>query len=138
MTVSFVIPMKPMGKERPRLSRGIVYTPAKTQSYENFIKACYIEQCGDAYFGERSIELHVKAYVLPLTKFRKSETAAALEGELKPNSKPDADNILKIILDALNELAYADDRTIYKMSVERIYSEIPHTEIIITDGLTET
>jgi Holliday junction resolvase RusA-like endonuclease len=134
MTVSFVIPTKPMGKERPRLTgRGAVYTPTKTKVYENFIKGCYIEQCGDVSFGDRSISMTVKAYVPPLSKFRKAETEAALRGELKPTAKPDADNILKAILDALNELAYNDDRAIYKISVERIYSNDPRTEVTISD-----
>jgi Holliday junction resolvase RusA-like endonuclease len=134
MTVSFIIPTKPAGKERPRLTgKGAVYTPAKTKAYENFIKGCYIEQCGDASFGDRSIHMVVKAYVPPLTKFKKAEREAALRGELKPTAKPDADNILKAILDALNELAYDDDRAIYRILVERIYSENPRTEVTISD-----
>lgn len=133
MTVSFVIPMKPSGKERPRLANGVVYTPAKTKAYENFIKGCYIEQCGDVSFGDRSIRMNITAYVPVLTKFRKTEKIAALNGELKPTAKPDADNILKAILDALNELAYDDDRYIYQISVERIYSDDPRTEVTISD-----
>ena len=135
MTVSFVIPTKPTGKERPRLAGGIVYTPAKTKAYENFIKGCYIEQCGDVSFGDRSIILTVKAYVPLLSKFNKSQQASALRGEIKPTAKPDADNLLKALLDALNELAYDDDRYIYKIDVERIYSDRPRTEVVISDEL---
>lgn len=133
LKVSFVIPIKPAGKERPRLGSGFVYTPSKTKAYENFIKGCYIEQCGDISFGSRSISMHVRAYVPVLTKFRKAEKVAALAGEIKPTAKPDADNLLKAILDALNELAYDDDRYIYKISVERIYSDKPRTEVTISD-----
>lgn len=134
MTVSFIVPTKPTGKERPRLSGGGgVYTPAKTKAYENFIKGCYIEQCGDVSFGDKSIKMSVRAYVPPLSKFNKAQKAAALRGELRPTAKPDADNILKALLDALNELAYDDDRYIYKIDVERIYSENPRTEVVITD-----
>lgn len=135
MTVSFVIPIKPSGKERPRLARGIVYTPQKTKAYENFIKGCYIEQCGDVTFGDRSISMHIKAYVPVLTKFRKAEKIDALEGKIKPTAKPDADNLIKALLDALNELAYDDDRYIYKISVERIYSDRPRTEVMISDEI---
>ena len=135
MTVSFVIPAKPAGKARPRLTGDIVYTPMKTKAYENFIKGCYIEQCGDVNFGDKSISLDVKAYVPLITKFKKAERADALLGLIKPTAKPDADNILKVILDALNELAYDDDRYIYKVTVERIYSEEPRTEITISDEI---
>jgi Holliday junction resolvase RusA-like endonuclease len=125
---------KPQGKERPRLAKyGGVYTPAKTKAYENFIKGCYIEQCGDVSFCDRPISLSVKAYVPVLTKFRKGEKLAALEGKIKPAAKPDADNVLKAVLDALNGLAYDDDRYIYKLEIERVYSEEPRLEIEITD-----
>ena len=133
MTISFTIPTKPTGKERPRFAKGFAYTPAKTQAYENFIKGCYVEQCGDVSFGDKSISLEIKAYVPPITKLKKAERISALLGLIKPTAKPDADNILKAVLDALNELAYDDDRYIYKVSVERIYSEEPRTEVIISD-----
>jgi Holliday junction resolvase RusA-like endonuclease len=127
--------MKPSGKERPRLANGIVYTPAKTKAYENYIKGCYIEQCGDVSFGSKSISMHIKAYVPLLSAFRKAEKIDALEGKIKPTAKPDADNVLKALLDALNEVAYDDDRYIYKISVERIYSDRPRTEVTISDEL---
>ena len=65
--------------------------------------------------------------------FKKAEKEAALRGEIKPTGKPDADNILKAILDALNEFAYDDDRYIYKVTIERIYDENPRTEVRIKD-----
>ncbi len=134
MRVSFIIPAKPLGKERPRVCKGgYVYTPAKTKAYENFIKGCYIEQCGNVSFKSKSIALYVKSYVKPKSDFRKAERIAALNGELKPTTKPDADNILKAILDALNEVAYDDDRYIYKIVIERFYAEVPRTEVEITD-----
>ena len=134
MKVSFIIPAKPLGKERPRIGKGgYVYTPTKTKAYENFIKGCYIEQCGHVSFKDKSIALNVKSYVLPKSDFRKAERIAALNNELRPTTKPDADNILKAILDALNEVAYDDDRYIYKITIERFYSETPRTEIEISD-----
>jgi Holliday junction resolvase RusA-like endonuclease len=81
--------------------------------------------------------MDIKAYVPVLTKFRKAEKADALAGKLKPIAKPDADNILKALLDALNEVAYDDDRYIYKISVERIYSDNPRTEVIISDDCND-
>lgn len=134
MKVSFVIPTTPTGKGRPRLcSNGSVFTPSKTKYYENFVKGCYIEQCGDVSFEDKSISLYVKAYSSPLSKFKKEEKKNALLNLIKPTSKPDADNILKAILDALNEVAYDDDRYIYKITIERYYSEEPRTEIEISD-----
>ena len=37
--------------------------------------------------------------------------------------KPDVDNINKIILDALNKIAYEDDSQVCKVTVEKKYCE---------------
>ena len=42
---------------------------------------------------------------------------------ISPTKKPDIDNIAKIILDALNKLAFNDDNQITKLNIEKIYSE---------------
>ena len=46
-----------------------------------------------------------------------------LAGNISPTKKPDIDNIAKIILDALNKLAFNDDNQITKLNIEKIYSE---------------
>ena len=45
-------------------------------------------------------------------KFNKEQRQKALNGEILPTKKPDSDNIIKIILDALNDTAYFDDSQI--------------------------
>ena len=73
----------PMGKERPRLTSGVVYTPSKTKAYENLVKGCYIEQCGNMSFKDHYISLEIKAFVPILTKFNKHEKEAALKSYWK-------------------------------------------------------
>ena len=50
-----------------------------------------------------------------------------------PTKKPDSDNIIKIILDALNGVCYHDDSQICKIYFEKKYSEIPKVEITIKE-----
>ena len=42
--------------------------------------------------------------------------------ELFPTVKPDADNISKIILDALNGLAYYDDNQVTDLTIYKLYA----------------
>ena len=42
-----------------------------------------------------------------------------------PTTKPDGDNILKVVLDALNGLAYDDDRQVVKMCIIKVYGSNP-------------
>ena len=48
-----------------------------------------------------------------------------------PTKKPDSDNIIKIILDALNGVCYYDDAQICKVNFEKKYAEISETRITI-------
>ena len=50
-----------------------------------------------------------------------------------PTKKPDSDNIIKIILDALNGICYHDDSQVCKIYFEKKYSEIPKVEITIKE-----
>lgn len=50
---------------------------------------------------------------------------------LKHNIKPDLDNLEKFILDACNEILFADDKKIVKMQSRKLWSEDPRTEIEI-------
>ena len=43
--------------------------------------------------------------------------------EIRPTKKPDNDNIAKIILDALNGVAYQDDKQVVSLQVEKYYTE---------------
>lgn len=46
-----------------------------------------------------------------------------LLNKLKPIKKPDIDNILKILLDALNGIAFEDDIQIVSVIAEKFFSD---------------
>ena len=123
MQVKFNVFGKPRGKQRPRLcsvgGRNIVYTPKQTIEYEKLIKASYI--ASSKVFFERNIpiEINILAYF-----FHKSSIEFATK-------KPDADNIIKIVLDALNKVAFYDDAQVSKICFEKRYSKTPRLEITI-------
>ena len=48
-----------------------------------------------------------------------------LLNNIRPTKKPDMDNILKIIADALNKVAYYDDKQIVECSIKKYYSNAP-------------
>lgn len=54
-----------------------------------------------------------------------------LDGELLPSKKPDIDNIVKAVLDALNKVAYRDDTQVVELQVRKQYSERPRLEICL-------
>lgn len=63
-------------------------------------------------------------YPIPqsLSKRKKRE---AIAGLIMPTTKPDGDNILKVVMDALNGLAYDDDKQVVKMGIIKVYGVNP-------------
>ena len=56
-----VVEGKIRGKQRPRFNTktGRVFTPKETITYENWIKSCYIEQCGEYLEGAIKASIYV-------------------------------------------------------------------------------
>ena len=77
--------------------------------------------------------LSIDAYFeVPKSKSKKFREAA-LSGLEYPTKKPDIDNIIKAIQDALNGLAYKDDALIVRLHTVKLYSEIPRVEVSLIE-----
>lgn len=122
----FTIPGKPQGKGRPRFStKGkfvSTYTPEKTKEYENLVQESFLRQCKGQYDKDYVGEVKVKiiAYFEPPKSISKKKYEELIsKGYTK---KSDIDNIAKIILDALNHIAYKDDSQVVELEVRKEYS----------------
>lgn len=137
MEIKFTVPGNPRGKQRPRICRirgkTITYTPKQTSEYEKLVRASYMA-VSKAKF-ERNLPLEISILALyPVPKsVNKKLKSSMLKGGILPTKKPDSDNIIKIILDALNCVAYRDDAQICKVYFEKMYAEKPETKIIIKE-----
>ena len=119
---------EPIGKARPRVTRWGAYTPQKTVDYENKIKAAY-----GGRFYEGYLQIDVKAYFKIPKSTSKKKKESMLMGQIKPDKKPDIDNVLKIVLDSLNKVAYKDDAQVITASITKEYSESPRIKITISE-----
>lgn len=129
----------PVGKGRPRFSGRTfspvkVYTPERTANYEEQIRLSYLEQAGNQRF-EKGIPLKISIRALfPIPKSASKKRAEMLRsGQIMHTHRPDADNIAKAVLDALNGLAFHDDAQICELRVSKAYSDSPATEISISE-----
>lgn len=123
----------PVAKGRPRFGRYGAYTPEKTQEYEEYVKMCWFAKYGGVQPSKQSLEVNVVFY-LPIPKsVNKKQRAEMLDGKIKHTKKPDIDNLIKSVLDALNGIAYSDDSKIIRVAAEKQYSEKPRTELIIKE-----
>lgn len=77
------------------------------------------------------LDMRILAYYgIPKSKSKKIKEQMA-KGLLRPTKKPDMDNVVKVIADSLNTIAYRDDTQIVDCQCRKFYSENPRVEVII-------
>jgi len=116
----FTVKGQPKGKGRPRFTKnGHVYTPESTRIYEEEIKLRYKEKFKDEMLdGNIAVEVFINkkpASYLGIKKYNK------LLGKYC-NIKPDTDKVVKAVLDALNGVAYADDKNVVEIYAVKKYA----------------
>ena len=139
-SVIFHVPGKPQGKARARTVRNkytgktLSYTPDSDVLYENFIKERFL-QASDGLFLEQGtpVALRIVARFLPPKSTSKKRAALMLDGKELPLKKPDMDNIVKVVADALNGVAYHDDTQIVMVIAKKAYSAVEGLDITVEE-----
>ncbi|HCK3094151.1 RusA family crossover junction endodeoxyribonuclease [Clostridioides difficile] len=133
MRVNFTIDGEPVGKERPRfnLATKRTYTPNKTKSYEELIKWLYQSKVKYRFTGY--IKMTLRCYYSIAKSNSKKVKEQKRNNVLRPSKKPDIDNVVKIIADSLNEIAYKDDTQIVEVVASKYYSDNPRVEVELED-----
>ena len=139
MTAMFELALAgdPIGKGRPRFSRvtGHAYTPEKTARFEERLAWAAQDVWQGKPLIEHSIVMFIDAYFsMPKSK-SKDWLTRAKAGIERPAKKPDIDNIIKGVADALNKVVYVDDAQIVMVKAAKFYSEKPRIEIKIYPSL---
>lgn len=131
--IEFELFGKPTPKARPRFNTktGRAYTPSKTRHAEASILASYILAVGNRPPHDGAIELELVATFEPPSSWSKKKRESALRGELPHLTKPDFDNLAKIV-DGLNGHAWLDDKQITRAVISKGYGVNASTRIRIT------
>lgn len=136
MQVEFTVDGKPQGKARPRVTKsGHAYTPRSTMLYEDHVRAEYARQTNSYRFADDTLLcLQIWAFMpIPKSTSKAKRKQMLEEWSIRPAKRPDLDNVLKAIADALNGVAYADDAQIVDMRASRWYSDVPRVDVHITE-----
>lgn len=131
----FVVPGEPFGKQRPRHSRasGTTYTPRETKLHEQLIRQAYRRNGGDRFPEGSQLRVTIIAVMGIPKSTAKYKRADMLSGKIRPAKKPDWDNIGKLVCDALNGVAYDDDKCVCEAHVVKLYGEVPHLRVRLED-----
>tara|TARA_R110000824_G_scaffold268440_2_gene457048 strand:- start:1004 stop:1411 length:408 start_codon:yes stop_codon:yes gene_type:complete len=105
-----IIPGKPFPKERPRVAKGRAYTPKKTHGQEQLIQI----------YAKKSRMTPITGDVRLFLFFSGAHHAA------------DLDNLCKLVKDALNGIAYNDDKQVVDLhAFKRKATGDPYTAVYV-------
>ena len=131
--VQFEVIGKPYGQKRPRAVRrgGFVsmYSPKENVDYAQHVVNAYLQAirdtkiekgCKDTTYGKSPLVIEIQAFFKKPKLTKKQEALDLIEDKF-PGKKPDSDNIAKSILDSLNKVAYDDDASVVRLTVDKFY-----------------
>lgn len=124
--ITVIVSGEPIAKGRPRMTRrGFVYTPTATRKFEAHGRLA----AQLAMNGRPPIEAPVRLELLvelPIpSSWSMRRRAAAVTGDIVPTSRPDVDNFLKAIFDALNSIVIVDDAQVVDVCATKKFGVAP-------------
>lgn len=130
----FSVEGDPVGKQRPRFSRGRTYTPKKTVDYEAEIADKAMVAMGPCTPLETPVAVYIYInHAIPASYSKKRKEACFNRFE-RPK-KPDLDNVAKSFLDAMNGIVYKDDVQVVSLHVTKRYDTIASVHVCVREEL---
>lgn len=122
--VEIVVHGRPKAKESSRIGgQGRFYKPKGTQGFERLV-------CDEASLRMRGfgpfrgpVAIEILQYRRMPERFSEAQKAAALRGELLPDTKPDVDNLQKSLFDGLKTIVFEDDAQVCQQSFSKRFGE---------------
>lgn len=135
MQITFTVPGAPIGKPRHRSFKDKAgnirtYQPETAVNRENFIKMIALQYAPDVPLNG-PLSLCVVFFVPIPASWSEKKKEMALCTKLYPAKKPDLDNMVKLVKDALNSIIWIDDKQIVGLNASKFYSDKPETQIMI-------
>ncbi|MDB5593734.1 MAG: endodeoxyribonuclease RusA [Hyphomicrobiales bacterium] len=121
MSVAFSIPGEPIAFARSGGRGTVRFTPKRQRDHMALIQlAAHRAMDGQAPMAG-ALRMSIRAtYIVPKGWSRKRSAEAKWR-----TSRPDVDNIAKLIADAINAIVYEDDAQVAALHVEKRYGPLP-------------
>lgn len=134
--ITFTVYGEPVAQGRPRASTqgGFVrmYDPEKSKDYKDYVRLAAAEHAPNVLL-EGPLGMMLTVYRSIPKSFSKKKVIQAEAGEIRPVSKPDVDNYLKGVKDALKGIIWKDDSQVVEVFAQKRYSARPRIEVKIKD-----
>jgi len=128
---------EPVAQGRPRFStvngHAQAIDPAKSREFKRILAAMAREKMAQMTLMEGPLCLYLQVTRVPPKSWPKYRRRDAIEFREGIVSKPDLDNYVKIVLDALNGVVFADDSCVVKICASKRWSDKPGMSIRIME-----
>ena len=144
LTVQGIPKAQPRVKARAfkvgNVCRVSMYTPDGAKEWKTaIVEACKVQMAEGDFIGKgKSIGITVEFRMpRPKSHFGSRKGVAYLKDSAPAfhTGKPDIDNLLKAVFDALNELLWHDDSQITAVAADKVYGVEPGMTIWIAEGV---
>ncbi|MDL2280831.1 RusA family crossover junction endodeoxyribonuclease [Selenomonadales bacterium OttesenSCG-928-I06] len=134
--IKFTVYGEPLAQGRPRFARHgafvRTYEQEKFTNHKTLVRYAAIEVKPESLLLS-PVKCIIRLYKSPPKSFSKKKLELALSEKLRPTTKPDIDNCIKLIYDALNGVIWKDDTQVVESICSKYYSDNPRTEIEIEE-----
>ena len=129
------VPGAPIAKGRPRVAiRGgyaVAYTPKRTVRYESTVALAASEAMAGRPPINGAVRLEILAYFPIPASWPKKRRQEAADGLVAHTYRPDADNVIKSVLDGLAGILISDDSQVCELTVKKRYSDRPGVSVAV-------
>ena len=135
--LSFVVRGEPVAQGRPKFTTASgyprAYDPKPSAEYKQYIRMVASEEMGDIPPLPGPLDLVVRVYRHIPSSWSRKKNSSARDGVLRPTTKPDLDNYVKAVKDALKSVCWGDDSQVVGLEAYKYYSDHPRVEIEIAE-----
>ena len=132
-----VIYGEPVPQGRPRFAKGHAYDPQRSQNYKQLVRfwvTQHLKKIPGWKPYENALCVDLTFYLGIPSSWSKQKRIQAVNGQIRPISRPDTDNLCKSVIDACNGLLWVDDCIITDIIARKRYTgELARVVIKITE-----
>ena len=135
--ISFTVYGEPVAQGRPRFTtvagHAMAYDPKESRDYKQCVRLAALEVRPEKPL-EGALSLAVTVYKSMPKSMSKKKAAQAIAGDLRPTTRPDLDNLIKGIKDAIKGIIWKDDSQVVNIYAAKWYGEVPRVEISVREA----
>jgi Holliday junction resolvase RusA-like endonuclease len=132
MTALYIyVPGEPVGWQRTASHGKVRFDTPRNKAVKQHIGLLAKQAMQGRAMLSGALRCEITAWMPVPESWSKRKKAEAFSGRLHHTSKPDADNLCKVVLDALNNVAWRDDAAVVDLRCFKKYGSPVQTVIVV-------